>query len=150
MRWIWAPVNFRTNAVLSKYSDWFWLVTSLCTCIWVWFRVAFRLHKNKTYTSKWRLQADIKYPIEASYCCTSETSRLLNCRYSHDDIIKCTHLPRQWPFVRGIHRSPVDSPHKGHVTGTFDVPFLLIRTDGWTNTRLTGNSRRHDSQFTSL
>ena len=32
---------------------------------------------------------------------------------SHDDVIKWKHFPRYWPFVWGIHRSPVDSPHKG-------------------------------------
>ena len=32
---------------------------------------------------------------------------------SHDDVIKWKHFPRYWPFVRGIHRSPVNSPHKG-------------------------------------
>ena len=26
---------------------------------------------------------------------------------------KWKHFPRYWPFVRGIHRSPVNSPHKG-------------------------------------
>ena len=32
---------------------------------------------------------------------------------SHDDVIKWKHFPRYWPFVRGIHRSPVTSQHKG-------------------------------------
>ena len=32
----------------------------------------------------------------------------------HDDVIKWKHFPRYWPFVRGIHRSPVNSPYKGH------------------------------------
>ena len=31
----------------------------------------------------------------------------------HDDVIKWNHFSRYWPFVRGIHRSPVNSPHKG-------------------------------------
>ena len=31
----------------------------------------------------------------------------------HDDVIKWKHFPRYWPFVGGIHRSPVNSPHKG-------------------------------------
>ena len=35
----------------------------------------------------------------------------------HDDVIKWKHLPRYWPFVRGIHRSPVNSPHKGQWRG---------------------------------
>ena len=30
----------------------------------------------------------------------------------HDDVIKWKHFPRYWPFGRGIHRSPVNSPHR--------------------------------------
>ena len=43
----------------------------------------------------------------------------------HDDVIKWKHFPRYWPFVRGIHRSPVDSHHKRPVTQSFDVFFDL-------------------------
>ena len=49
----------------------------------------------------------------------------------YDDVIKSKHFPRYWPFVRGIHRSPVNSPHKGQwrgerpVTRSFDVFFDL-------------------------
>ena len=32
---------------------------------------------------------------------------------THDDVIKWEYFPRYWPFVRGLHRSPVNSPHKG-------------------------------------
>ena len=31
---------------------------------------------------------------------------------SHDDVMKWMYFPRYWPIVRGIHRSPVNSPHK--------------------------------------
>ena len=31
----------------------------------------------------------------------------------HDDVIKWKHFPRYWPFVWGVHRWPVKSPHKG-------------------------------------
>ena len=68
---------------------------------------------------------------------------------SHCDVIKWKHFPRYWPFVRGIHLSPVDSPHKGPVTRTSDVPLLSVWTNGWTNSRLVGNSRRHDGNLTS-
>ena len=34
------------------------------------------------------------------------------------------HFPRYWPFVLGIHRSPVNSPHKGQWRGA--VMFSLI------------------------
>ena len=36
---------------------------------------------------------------------------------NHDDVIKWKHFPPYWPFVRGIHRSPVNSPHKGQWWG---------------------------------
>ena len=56
----------------------------------------------------------------------------------HDDIIKWKHFPRYWPFVRGIHRSPVNSPHKGQWRGA--LMFSLICA--WTN-RDVGDLRRH-------
>ena len=31
----------------------------------------------------------------------------------HDDVIKWKRFPRYWPFVWGIKRSPLNSPHKG-------------------------------------
>ena len=36
--------------------------------------------------------------------------------HHHGDVIKWKHFLRYWPFVRGIYRSPVNSPHKGPVT----------------------------------
>ena len=44
---------------------------------------------------------------------------------THDDVIKWKHFPRYWPFVRGIHRPPVNSPHKGQWRGAFNVFFDL-------------------------
>ena len=42
----------------------------------------------------------------------------------HDDVIKWKHFPRYWPFVRGIHRSPANSPHTGQWCGA--LAFSLI------------------------
>ena len=42
----------------------------------------------------------------------------------HDDVIKWKHFPRYWPFVRGIHRSPVNSQPKAS-DAAFDVSFDL-------------------------
>ena len=33
--------------------------------------------------------------------------------FKHDDVIRWRHFPRYWPFVVGIHRSPVNFPHRG-------------------------------------
>ena len=42
----------------------------------------------------------------------------------HDDVIKWKDFPCNWPFVWGIHRSPVNSPHKGQWRGV--LMFSLI------------------------
>ena len=50
----------------------------------------------------------------------------------HDDVIKWKHFPHYWPFVWGIHRSPVNSRHKGQWRG--DLVFSLICA--WINGRV--------------
>ena len=42
----------------------------------------------------------------------------------HDDVIKWKHFPCYWPFVRGIRRSPVNSPHKGQWRGALIFPLI--------------------------
>ena len=48
---------------------------------------------------------------------------------THDDVIKWKHFSRYWPFLRGIHRSPVNSPHKGQWHG----PLRFSLVCAWTN-----------------
>ena len=45
---------------------------------------------------------------------------------THDDVIKWKHFPRYWPFVRGIHRPPVNSPHKGQWRGALLFFFICV------------------------
>ena len=42
----------------------------------------------------------------------------------HDDVIKREHFPRYWPFVRGSHPGPVNSPHKSQWRGTWMFSFV--------------------------
>ena len=51
----------------------------------------------------------------------------------HDDVIKWKHFPRYWPFVRGIHRSPVNSPHKGQWHGDLMFSLICARINAWLN-----------------
>ena len=53
----------------------------------------------------------------------------------HDDVIKWKHFPRYWPFVRGIHRPPVNSPHKGQWRGALMFTLICARINGWVNNR---------------
>ena len=71
---------------------------------------------------------------------------------SHEDVIKWKHFPPNWPFVRGIHRSPVDFPSQGSVTRSFGVFFDLHLnkrswTNGWANNGDAGNLRHYRTYF---
>ena len=61
----------------------------------------------------------------------------------HDDVIKWKHFPRYWPFVRGIHRSPVNSPHKGQWRGALMLSLICVWINGWVNNREAGDLRRY-------
>ena len=52
------------------------------------------------------------------------SSRVIHWTQYHDDVMNWKHFPRYWPFVRGIHRSPMNSPQRP-VTRNFDVFFDL-------------------------
>ena len=61
----------------------------------------------------------------------------------HDDVIKWKYFPRNRPFVRGIHRLPVNSPHKGQWRGALMFSLICAWTNGWANNRNAGYLRRH-------
>ena len=66
---------------------------------------------------------------------------------SHDDVIKWKHFPRYWPFVRGIHWSPVNSPHKGQWRGALMFSLICALINGWVNNREAGDLRRHRAHY---
>ena len=49
-----------------------------------------------------------------------------------------------WPFVRGMHRPPVDSPHKGQWRGAF---IFSWSANGWANTRDAGDLKHHLAHY---
>ena len=69
---------------------------------------------------------------------------------SHDDVVKWKHFPRYWPFVRGIHRSPVNSPHKGQWRTALMFSLIRVWINGWVNSREAGDLRRYRAHLTSL
>ena len=65
--------------------------------------------------------------------------------YFQDDVIKWEHFLRYWSFVRGIHRWPVDSPHKGQWCGALKFYLMYAWTNGWANSWDAGDLRRHST-----
>ena len=58
----------------------------------------------------------------------------------HDDVIKWKHFPRYWQFLRGIHRSPVNSPHNGQWRGAL----IFSSICAWS---APGDLRRHRTHY---
>ena len=65
----------------------------------------------------------------------------------HDDVIKGKHFPRYWSFVRGIHRSPVNSSHKGQWRGALMFSVICAWTNGCVNNRDAGDLRCHQTHY---
>ena len=83
-------------------------------------------------------------PCPARFPSTSSTSISIPT-FSHDDVIKWKHFSRYWPFVWGIHRSPMNSPDKSRWRGA--LMFSSIWTNGWVNNRDVGDLRRHRAHY---
>ena len=65
----------------------------------------------------------------------------------HDDVIKWKHFLRYWPFLRGIHRSSVNSPHKGQWHGALMLTLICAWINVWVNNREAGDLRRHRTRL---
>ena len=65
----------------------------------------------------------------------------------HSGVIRWKHFPRYRPFVRGIHRSPANSPHKGQWRGSLIFSLICAWINRWVNNRVTGDLRRHRAHY---
>ena len=119
----WVPVNllriYRRNHMCGRRSE-------FCNPRKV-------MSRKGTYTSssQWDLSNFLKLPVHRN----------------HDDVIKWKHFPRYWPFVRGIHRSPVNSPHKGQRRGALMFSLICASINRWGNNREAGDLRRHRAHY---
>ena len=103
---------------------------------------------NETLNMQFNHREGSRGLVQTSCRLTEPGYRQDDCQVSqdigcHNDVIKWKHFPRNWPFVRGIHRSPVNSPHKSQWRGA--LKFSLI--PDWVNNREAGDLRRHRGQY---
>ena len=56
-------------------------------------------------------------------------------------------FPRNWPFVRGIHRSPVNSPHKGQWRGDLMFSLIIAWINAWVNNGEAGGLSRNRAHY---
>ena len=88
------------------------------------------------------IQLDI--PISTHNTSTCVSTAKDTC---HDDVIKWKHFPRYWPFVRGIHMSPANSPHKWQWHGALMFSLMCVWINGSVNNREAGDLRRYRAHY---
>ena len=111
----------------------------------------FRRHTacQQSIISKISWFADILYLwTNAGHWSIYEMLQTLKVIFSvHDDIIKWKHFPCYWPFVRGIHQSPVNSPHKGQWRGALLFSLICVWINGWVNNGEAGDLRCYRTHY---
>ena len=104
---------------------------------------------------RWPVNSLRKWPVTRKMFPFDDVIMAIGCSWytvlmvydDHDDVIKWKHFPRYWPFVRGIHRSPVNSPHKGQWRGALMFTLICARINGWVNNREAGDLRRYRAHY---
>ena len=91
-------------------------------------------------------QSTVNDNITENVLCVGQNDKLCLVP-EHDDVIIRKHFPRYWPFVRGIHRSPVNSPRKGQWRGTLRFSLISAWINGWVNNREAGDLRRNSAHY---
>ena len=93
-----------------------------------------------------RLRSKKTSKLRVTGLCAGNSPVSVSCQ-CHDDVIKWKHFPRYWPFVWGIYRSPVNSPHRGQWRGALMFSFICDWINGWVNNREAGDLRRHLAHY---
>ena len=96
------------------------------------------------YTRTWLVTSGMSYLTGES---TSKVRGWFIEVSLRDDVIKWKHFPRYWPFVRGIRRSPVNSPHKGQWRGALMFSLICAWINALVNNREAGDLKRHRAHF---
>ena len=96
---------------------------------------------------EWAIASD-RISIGRNYLSMPLSEKLFQEQYTnHGDVTKWKYCPRYWPFVRGIHRWPVYSPHIGQWRGTLMFTLICAWINGWVNNRGAGDLRRHRAHY---
>ena len=65
----------------------------------------------------------------------------------YDYVIKWKHFPRHWPFARGVHRPPMNSPCKGQWRGALMCSLICAWINGCVNNREASDMTRHRAHY---
>ena len=138
--------NIERHMVLHNMTV--WILTGMTSVVKVYgFQEGIKARRkesawrNTPHNSRWRYFSEIPWLYHIiTFITFNNVCRFvitMNDRGGvvHIDVIRWGHLPRYWPFVRDIHRSPVDTPHKGQWRGTLMFSIICDWAKVWANNR---------------
>ena len=113
-----------------------------------WKRVLLLLelcHGNPTITSDFSTQRK----VWCFLCCLHRKNNAIYSRVSVDMMTSWNGniFLRYWPFMWGIHRSPVNFPHKVQWCGALMVSLICAPINAWVNNLGAGDLRRHRARY---
>ena len=122
----------------------------LAETIWPWFRTVYGTTRHPFVRNHWiNLKVDVNNVHRDLF--GVERQLVHKHKFSfYDDVITWKHFPLYWYFVRGNHRSPVDSPAERDAKIWWFHVFFDIRIKCWPNNVVVGDLRRHRAHVTSL
>ena len=94
--------------------------------------------------------ACVNVPLELEIPHITSAFCLINAAWywqEHNDLIKWKHFLCHWPFVRAMHQSPVDSPHKNRWRRALMFSLIRAWTNSWANNRHTSDLRCHHVHY---
>ena len=130
----------------------FWYHTGLTLCPQNYLYIAFPLQFPTLSCDYKEIHniVEISATSSESQCCDYKDiyfQSKSSSQSNHDVVNKWKHFPRYWPFVRGIHRSPVNSPNKGQWHGALMFSLICAWINDWVNNRKAGDLRRHRAHY---
>ena len=105
--------------------------------------IMFNVWSDDVCCSRLRYLADLL----GSRCDILDVIFAFMLRNKHVNFMKWKHFPRYWPFVWGIHRSPMNSPHKGHWREALMFSLICVWINGWVNNHQVGELRHHLAHY---
>ena len=131
---IYAVVSLTGYILFSMMRDWIWTYLSL----------VFRTHWYSYSLILWQTSVFLSFIYNVTFHAFLKYWPLSKV---HGDVIKWKHFPHNWPFVQGIHRSPVNSQHKGQRRGALMFSLICVRINDWVNNREAGDLRRYHAHY---
>ena len=144
-----AEINRRDiNANMNKLFTYIFAKSVDDARNWRWPEIWIMIEMIMNVFSCWCPYTVAACYVEMIYVTYNPTLRIYHCSHRYNMMTSSwNHFPRCWPFVQGINRSPVNSPHKGQWRGVLMFSLMCAWTNDWVNNRDAGDLRRHRAHY---